>query len=111
MSRIIRSDRYLSSGQNIYPEEIEERLNASMYVSESLAIDENKKIIALIVPDFDALKQEMIPESKFDLLFKQIVDDVNLNLPTFSQIASFRIQEEEFVKTPKRSIKRFLYQK
>lgn len=99
------------SGQNIYPEEIEERLNASMYVSESLAIDENKKIIALIVPDFDALKQEMIPESKFDLLFKQIVDDVNLNLPTFSQIASFRIQEEEFVKTPKRSIKRFLYQK
>jgi len=99
------------SGQNIYPEDIEERLNASIYVSESLAIDENKKIIALIVPDFDALKQEMIPESKFDLLFKKIVDDVNSNLPTFSQIASFRIQEEEFVKTPKRSIKRFLYQK
>lgn len=99
------------SGQNIYPEDIEERLNASEFISESLAIGEDKKIVALIVPDLDAIKQEKIPESEIDSLFRKIIDDINSNLPTYSRIASFRIQNEEFVKTPKRSIKRFLYQK
>ncbi len=99
------------SGQNIYPEDIEERLNSSDYVSESLAIGEDKKIVALIFPDFDTLKQEKIPESEVDSLFRKIIDDINSNLPTYSQIASFRIQNKDFEKTPKRSIKRFKYQK
>ena len=99
------------SGQNIYPEEIEEKLSSSNYIEEVLVIGENKKIIAPIVPDKDALKAEEIDEEKWDSLFTNIINDVNSTLPIYSRIASFRIQEEEFDKTPKRSIRRFKYQK
>ncbi len=99
------------SGQNIYPEEIEEKLSSSNYIEEVLVIGENKKIIALIVPDKDVLKAEEIDEEKWNSLFTNIINDVNSTLPIYSRIASFRIQEEEFDKTPKRSIRRFKYQK
>lgn len=98
------------SGQNIYPEDIEERLNISPYIHESLAIDENQRIIALIVPDTDTLKEEGIGEDKWGELFNKVITDINKTLPTYSKIASFRMQEE-FEKTPKRSIRRFKYQK
>ena len=97
------------SGQNIYPEEIEEKLNGSPYIHESLAIGEDHRIVALIVPDKDTLKQEGIEEEKWEELFNQVVNDINKTLPTYSKIASYRMQEE-FEKTPKRSIRRFKYQ-
>ena len=98
------------SGQNIYPEDIEERLNASHYIEESLAIGENNKIVALIAPDKDTLGKEGIEQEKWEELFSKVVEDINKTLPTYSKIASFRMQEE-FEKTPKRSIRRFKYQK
>ena len=97
------------SGQNIYPEDIEERLNGSPYIEESLAIGEDNKIVALIVPDKDTLEKESIGEDMWDELFGKIVHEINKTLPTYSKIASFRMQEE-FEKTPKRSIRRFKYQ-
>ena len=93
------------SGQNIYPEEIEEKLNSSDYISEVLVIGENHKIIALIVPDKDVLESEGIAEEKWNTLFTNIINEVNSTLPNYSRIASIRIQDEEFDKTPKRSIK------
>ena len=97
------------SGQNIYPEDIEERLNGSPYIDESLAIGEDNKIVALIVPDIEALEKEGIKKEKWEELFSKVVGDINKTLPTYSKIASYRILEE-FEKTPKRSIRRFKYQ-
>lgn len=98
------------SGQNIYPEEIEEKINTLPYVSESLAIEENQKIVALIVPDMDVMKEHGIDSNQMEHLFEKLIDEINAKLPNYSKIASFRLREEEFEKTPKRSIKRFKYQ-
>ena len=99
------------SGQNIYPEEIEDKMNNSPHVIETLAIEENQRIVALIVPDKDALKAEGIAEEMFEEFFVDFIKEVNTRLPVYSKIASFRIMDEEFEKTPKRSIRRFKYQK
>ena len=99
-----------ASGQNIYPEEIEERLNASPYVEESLAIEEEGKIIALIVPNKEAIAENNIPQTELENLFQEVLNEVNEQLPAYSRLTSFQLREEEFEKTPKRSIKRFLYQ-
>ncbi len=98
-----------SSGQNIYPEEIEEKINSSPYVKESLAISEDQKIIALLVPDKDILKENGFTDQDMNTLFQQVITEVNSQLPSYSKITSFRIREEEFEKTPKRSIRRFKY--
>ena len=99
------------SGQNIYPEEIEERLNNFPYVAESLIIQQaNGKLAALVYPDADAVSAESLNE---DALIKVMEDNrVELNkvLPSYSQISTIKIYPEEFEKTPKKSIKRFLYQ-
>lgn len=99
-----------SSGQNIYPEEIEEKINNSPFVMESLVIEENKKIIALIVPDTDVLKTKQITADMYPDFYKNVIKEINHKLPAYSRIADFHIQEEEFEKTPKRSIRRFKYQ-
>jgi len=98
------------SGQNIYPEEIEEKINGSLYVSESLVIDENRKIVALIVPDYDVLKEHAIADDQLTPFFGHLINEINAKLPNYNRITSFRIQEAEFEKTPKRSIKRYKYQ-
>ncbi len=98
-----------ASGQNIYPEEIEERINASPFVEESLAIEEEGKIVALIVPNREALDENGTPESEWESFFQQVIAEINGLLPAYSKLSSFRLQEEEFEKTPKRSIKRFKY--
>lgn len=100
-----------ASGQNIYPEEIEERINASPYVEESLAIEEEGKIIALIVPNRDVLEAEGVEEAQWEAFFQKVVAEINSKLPAYSKLSSYRLQAEEFEKTPKRSIKRFKYQK
>ena len=98
------------SGQNIYPEEIEQQLNNMPYVGESLIVEENNRLVALIYPDIDnGTKQSLT----FDDLIKQMNENVtNLNkeLPGYSRIESVKVLHEEFEKTPKRSIKRYLYQ-
>lgn len=99
-----------SSGQNIYPEEIEDKLNNLPSVLESLAIEENGKVVALIFPDADFMKEQKIEEKDFTAFFEDEVKQINQTLAAYSKINSFRIQEEEFIKTPKRSIRRFKYQ-
>lgn len=99
-----------ASGQNIYPEEIEDKLNNSPYIAESLAIEENGKVVALIFPDAETMKKEQIKLEDYDAFFENEVKQINLSLPVYSRISSFRIQEKEFDKTPKRSIRRFKYQ-
>ncbi|MDO5523248.1 MAG: AMP-binding protein [Bacteroidia bacterium] len=98
------------SGQNIYPEEIEDKLNNSPYILESLALEENGKIVALIVPDAEVLGAENILPGEYNSFFENQIKLINDKLAAYSKIASFRIQAEEFEKTPKRSIKRFKYQ-
>lgn len=100
-----------ASGQNIYPEEIEDFYNNSPYVSEALIIEENGKLIALIYPDKDYLKAHNVKESDYPSVFTAEKKAINKRLPGYSQVTNFRLQEQEFEKTPKRSIKRYLYQK
>lgn len=99
------------SGQNIYPEEIEDFYNNSPYVAESLIIEEDHKLIALIYPDKDYMTANHITEDQFAKIFTHEMKAINKRLPGYSKVVNFRIQEVEFEKTPKRSIKRFLYQR
>ena len=95
------------SGQNIYPEEIEQKINNLPYVIESVVIDDHGKLVGLIFPDFDLLKKDgKEPEAVMEENLKLL----NPQLPGYSKISEFRIFDKEFEKTPKRSIKRFLYQ-
>lgn len=95
------------SGQNIYPEEIEQKINNLPYVVESVVIDDNGKLVALIYPDFDLLKKD---GKDVDAVMADNLKALNPQLPGYSRIADIRIFDKEFEKTPKRSIKRFLYQ-
>lgn len=99
-----------ANGQNIYPEEIEDHLNNMPYVSESLIIEKEGKLIALIYPDFELLNSEKIADDKVSDLMAENLKELNQLLPAYSQVSTFKLFNEEFEKTPKRSIKRFLYQ-
>ncbi len=96
------------SGQNIYPEEIEQLLNNTHYVAESLIVEREGRLHALIFPDQDAIQASHSKESIENIL-KAEITNLNKRLPKYSQIADYTIQKVEFDKTPKRSIKRFLY--
>ncbi len=99
------------SGKNIYPEEIESMINNKPYVAESLVISEDNKLVGLIYPDYEMMKRDNITEEKLAEIFEQTKKEVNERLPDFMAVSRFRLHPEEFVKTPKRSIKRFLYNK
>lgn len=99
-----------SSGQNIYPEEIEDKLNNSKYVGESLVIEEDGKVVALIFPDAEVMKKENINPTQYQALFEEEIKTINQSLAAYSRIRSFKLRDEEFDKTPKRSIRRFKYQ-
>lgn len=98
------------SGQNIYPEEIEDKLNNLPYVSESIVIESNDKIIALVYPDYESLEKNGEDENNIENLMNENLKTLNTSLPAYSQVYKIKIFNEEFEKTPKRSIKRFLYQ-
>lgn len=98
------------SGQNIYPEEIEVKVNNLPFVTESLVVENGGKLIALIYPDFENLAKENIPTTDVKEMMEQAVKELNKDLPAYSQISGVKIMNEEFEKTPKRSIKRYLYQ-
>ena len=97
------------SGQNIYPEEIEAKLNNLPYVNESLVVERDGQIVALIHPDFDAAMKDGIDRDKLEKIMADNVDTLNKDIPAYSKVKDFKIYDEEFEKTPKRSIKRFLY--
>ncbi len=96
-----------ANGQNVYPEEIEDKLNAMVMVSESLVIQRGDKLVALVYPD----KDEVVSFSKKELanIMEQNRQELNNTLPVYSRISAIELQEQEFEKTPKKSIKRYLY--
>lgn len=99
------------SGQNIYPEEIEDLYNNSPLVAEALIIEESHKLVALIYPDKEYIEKSEIKEKDIPNVFADLMKSINKRLPNYSQVVNFRLQDQEFEKTPKRSIKRFLYQR
>jgi len=99
------------SGKNIFPEEIESVINNMGYIAESLVISEDNKLVGLISPDYEAIKKDNISEERFSAILDETRKKVNERVPDFMSVSKFRIHTEEFAKTPKRSIKRFLYTK
>lgn len=98
------------SGQNIYPEEIEQKINNLPYVCESLVVEDGGKLIALIYPDIENGAKQGMDFAALTKLMEDSIASLNKDLPAYSKIAGVKMQSEEFEKTPKRSIKRFLYQ-
>lgn len=99
------------SGQNIYPEEIEQKLNNMPYVGESLVVDAGGgKLRALLHPDFENAEKQGLTSEELDAQMHRNVEQLNSEMPAYSKISDMTIMYEEFEKTPKRSIKRYLYQ-
>lgn len=99
------------SGQNIYPEEIEQKLNNMPYVAESVVIDRDGKLVALIHPDYESTHAQKMSDAEINNIMTQNIAQLNKEIPSYSQVSGFEIRAEEFEKTPKRSIKRYLYTK
>ena len=99
-----------SNGQNIYPEEIEDKLNSMALVSESIVIQEGEKLVGLVHPDYDEAQSLGLNKEDIATIMEQNRQQLNEIMPAYSKISAMRIHEEEFEKTPKKSIKRFLYQ-
>lgn len=97
------------SGQNIYPEEIEDMIVQLPYITETIVVGRNHALVALIVVDYDALKAAGIPEEKAQAVIEESVFALNAKLPAYSQVARCELRREPFEKTPKLSIKRFMY--
>ena len=97
-----------ANGQNVYPEEIEDKLNTMAMVSESLIVQRGDKLVALVYPDKDELMN--FSEEELERIMEQNRQELNNTLPVYSRISAVELQAEEFAKTPKKSIKRYLYQ-
>lgn len=98
-----------ASGQNIYPEEIEDKLNTLPYVNESIVVHRGEKLVALIYPDFDLAQKDGLDENGLRMAMEQNRKDINTMVAAYERISAMEIHQTEFEKTPKRSIKRFLY--
>ena len=98
-----------SNGQNIYPEEIEAKLNNMLYISESLVVDRDHKLIALVYPDYDAMDRDGITRDMLPAHMEAVKKELNTLVAPYERITQIEIMVNEFEKTPKRSIKRFLY--
>jgi long-chain acyl-CoA synthetase len=97
------------SGQNIYPEEIEDKLNSLPFVLESVVVQRDQKLVALVYPDnSEAAKKQMAGKNIFEIMDENR-KELNKQIPQYSQVVDIEVVEKEFEKTPKRSIKRFLY--
>ena len=97
-----------ANGQNIYPEEIEDQLNSMPMISESLVVQRDNRLVALVHPDRDEVV-DFAPD-ELQAVMEQNRNELNQRLPHYSRIAEIQLQAEEFAKTPKKSIKRYLYQ-
>ena len=98
-----------ASGQNIYPEEIEAKLNNMPFVAESLVIEQDGKLVGLVYPDFDALDRLDVPVSNMDSTMENVREELNKLVAPYERLSKIILMPNEFEKTPKRSIKRFLY--
>ena len=98
-----------ANGQNVYPEEIEDKLNSMAMVNESIIVQRGDKLIALVHPDMDEAKAMGFTEEDLDNIMEQNRQELNSGLPVYSKIQAFELHEDEFQKTPKKSIKRYLY--
>jgi long-chain acyl-CoA synthetase len=98
-----------ANGQNIYPEEIEDKLNSLPMVVESIIVQRENKLVALIHPDMDEVRNMNFSTSELADIMEQNRNTLNQMLPAYEKISEVEIFEEEFVKTPKKSIKRYLY--
>lgn len=98
-----------ASGQNIYPEEIEDKLNSLALVAESVVVQKGDKLVALVYPDFDEAQSLNLGRNELEEIMEQNRQELNSMVPAYSKVSEIRIHDEEFEKTPKKSIKRFLY--
>ena len=98
-----------ASGQNIYPEEIEDKLNSLPLVVESVVVQRDTKLVGLVYPDYDEAKNLGFATSDIEAQMQQNLQDLNLVQPAYCKLAAIEIQDKEFEKTPKKSIKRYLY--
>lgn len=99
-----------SNGQNVYPEEIEDKLNSMSMVSECIVVQRGDKIVGLVYPDFDEAKEMGFSQSDLQEIMEQNRLELNNMLPSFCHLSAIELRDEEFAKTPKKSIKRYLYQ-
>jgi len=104
-SMILRPD-----GKNIYPEEIEAMINSRYFIAESLVVERGGQLVALIYPDEERLKTKKVKENKIEEILEDYRKKLNKRFPAHVKIAKFVLHEEEFAKTPKKSLKRYLYQ-
>lgn len=98
-----------SNGQNVYPEEIEDKLNAMAMVNESLIIQHGEELVGLVHPDMDEVQSMGFSESDLNNIMEQNRKELNAQLPSFCKISKIKLYPDEFEKTPKKSIKRYLY--
>ena len=98
-----------SSGQNIYPEELEAKINNLPYIQESLIVEKSGKLVALVYADMEKIDADRISESQLDGLMEQNRKDINQIFPAYSFISKIELYPEEFEKTPTKKIKRFIY--
>lgn len=98
-----------ANGQNVYPEEIEDKLNSMAMVTESLIVQRGDKLVALVFPDFEEAQSMNFNESDIVSVMEQNRKELNEQLPPFCNLSAIEIRKEEFQKTPKKSIKRYLY--
>ena len=98
-----------ASGQNIYPEEIESKLNNMPFIMESLVIEKDGRLVALVYPDYEAVDDYGIANEDLPVAMEEIRKNLNKEVAPYEQIAKIHLYPTEFEKTPKRSIKRYLY--
>lgn len=98
-----------ANGKNIYPEALEAHIDNKYAVGESLLVHRDDKLVALIYPDAEVVESDKISEEGLQNLYKQYLKEINASMPSYMNISKFEIHPEEFIKTPKRSIKRYLY--
>ena len=98
-----------ANGQNVYPEEIEDKLNSMALVSESIIVQRGDKLVALVHPDIDEVHSMGFSQEELESVMEQNRQELNAQLPVYSRLQSFEISMDEFLKTPKKSIKRYLY--
>jgi len=99
------------SGQNIYPEELEAVINNFGYVVDSLVIEDGGGLTALVYPDYHQAELDGVAREAMDKLFDNSLTEINKQLPNYAQIKKIELMPEDFERTPKRSIKRYLYQR
>ena len=98
-----------ANGQNVYPEEIEDKLSNMTLVSECLVVQREDKLVGLVYPDQEQVKKLRLSHSDIETIMEQNRKEINPNLPSYAQLFSIKVMDQEFEKTPKKSIKRFLY--